>query len=206
MDRDNIFAFGRPPKGWRRVTRFIPYGGRRSTILLLALVGALTVAHLMGYGQAFPTLDGFLSGRTGSTTQAPDTITGVASVIDGDTLEIHGQRIRLYGIDAPESRQTCRDAAGRDYRCGQQAAIALSDRIGRLPASCEKRDVDRYKRIVAVCRLGRDDLNAWLVSEGHAMAYRQYSSDYVSQEARAREARRGIWRGEFTAPWDWRRR
>ena len=56
---------------------------------------------------------------------------GVASVMDADTIEIHGQRIRLHGIDAPEGGQTCLDAAGRNWRCGQRAALALQDLIGR---------------------------------------------------------------------------
>jgi endonuclease YncB( thermonuclease family) len=137
--------------------------------------------------------------------KAPAAISGVASVIDGDTLEVHGQRIRLHGVDAPEATQLCKDVRGKDYRCGQQAALALADHIGRRPVECEKRDVDRYKRIVAVCRVGSEDLNAWLVSEGWAMAYRQYSLDYASNEGDARGAARGIWQGDFTAPWDWRR-
>jgi endonuclease YncB( thermonuclease family) len=129
---------------------------------------------------------------------------GRASVIDGDRLEIHGQRIRLFGVDAPESRQTC-EAAGQTYRCGQQAALALADHIARRTVACEPRDTDRYGRIVAVCRAGSEDLNAWLVSKGWALAYLQYSTAYVGQEQAAHVAGLGIWRGAFTAPWDWRR-
>jgi endonuclease YncB( thermonuclease family) len=132
-------------------------------------------------------------------------IIGQASVIDGDTIEIHGQRIRFHGIDAPESRQRCIGVKGISYACGQMAALALSDKIGRRTVFCEARDVDRYKRVVAVCKLSGVDLNAWLVSEGLAVAYRRFSTDYVSQEAAARQAKRGIWAGGFTEPSEWRR-
>jgi len=131
-------------------------------------------------------------------------IVGVASVIDGDTLEVHGKRIRLHGIDAPESAQLC-EKDGRQYRCGQQAALALSDKIGRASIRCEQRDMDRYKRIVAVCRLGNVDLNAWMTREGWAVAYRQYSRDYVDEESAARAAKLGIWAGRFVEPSKWRR-
>ena len=135
---------------------------------------------------------------------AAQTLTGTASVIDGDTLEIHGERIRLHGIDAPESAQSCyRD--GQAWRCGQQASMALADRIGRKPVRCEGRERGVYGRLVAVCYQGNLDLNAWLVRQGWAMAYRRYSRDYVSHEQAAESAERGIWQGEFIAPWDWRR-
>ena len=131
-------------------------------------------------------------------------VVGRASVVDGDTLDIRGTRIRLHAVDAPESAQTCRNAGGREYRCGQQAALALADHIGAASVSCEQKDVDRYKRIVAVCSARGEDLNAWLVRQGHALAYRQYGTDYVAEEDAARRARRGIWAGAFTPPWDWR--
>lgn len=132
--------------------------------------------------------------------------TGRPSIVDGDTLEIHGQRFRLHGIDAPESSQTCTDGKGRAYRCGQKAGMALASLVGQRVVTCTQTDYDsRFRRIVAVCRLGDLDLNGWMVLQGLALAYVQYSSDYVAAEAEARTARRGIWAGTFDAPWDWRR-
>lgn len=84
-------------------------------------------------------------------------VVGQASVIDGDTLEIHGQRIRLYGIDSPENSQLCLRNE-KPWRCGQEAALALSDHIGRAPIACRQTDTDRYGRIVAVCTRGGEDL------------------------------------------------
>jgi endonuclease YncB( thermonuclease family) len=130
-------------------------------------------------------------------------VTGRASVIDGDTIEIHGERIRLFGIDAPESRQLC-TVSGEPYRCGQQAALALADHIGQRTVRCEERDRDRYGRMVAVCWVGDEDVSAWMMQEGRALAFRKYSSRYVVEEDAARAAGRGIWLGTFKAPWEWR--
>lgn len=132
-------------------------------------------------------------------------ISGTASVIDGDTIEIHGNRIRLHAVDAIESRQRCLLPSGKAWNCGRASATALAERIGRSPVSCDVRDVDRYGRLVAVCRKGGEDLNAWLVANGWAVAYRRYGRDYVSQEDAARNARLGIWASQFQMPWDWRR-
>jgi endonuclease YncB( thermonuclease family) len=134
-----------------------------------------------------------------------DRLTGVASVIDGDTLEIRGQRIRLHGIDAPESRQLCATAEGQRWRCGQEPALDLADRIGRRQVSCTLRDIDRYGRFIAVCHQDGTDLNGWLVREGWAVADRRYSRDYIRDETEARSARRNIWSERFDMPWDWRR-
>ena len=134
-----------------------------------------------------------------------ETWTGVASVIDGDTLEIHGVRVRLEGIDAPESSQLCYDERHTAWRCGQAAARALDEFITRKTVHCETHSKDRYGRYIATCYLGRTDLNAALVATGLAVAYRKYSKRYILEEESARAANVGIWRGAFVMPWDWRR-
>ena len=140
-------------------------------------------------------------GATGRPASAE--IVGRASVIDGDTIEIRGQRIRFFGIDAPESSQLCH-AGDKPYRCGQRAALALAEKIGERTVRCLERDIDRYRRVVAVCYVGKEDLGGWLVKEGMALAFRRYSLDYVAEEDEAQAAKRGIWRGEFQPPWEWR--
>lgn len=132
-------------------------------------------------------------------------IIGRASVIDGDTLDVRGTRIRLHGVDAPEAAQTCKDADGKDYRCGQVAALALADHIGKRIVTCDPRETDRYGRVVAVCRADAEDLNAWMVRQGHAIAYRRYAEDYVNTELTAKALRHGLWAGTFQEPSEWRR-
>ena len=93
-------------------------------------------------------------------------VAGVPTVIDGDTLEIQSQRIRLHGIDAPESRQLCR-LDGKPWQCGKDAANALAEKIGRRPVTCEDLGRDRrYKRIVARCTVAGEDLGEWMVAQG----------------------------------------
>ncbi len=116
---------------------------------------------------------------------------GTASVIDGDTIEVHGQRIRLHGIDAPESRQLCR-LAGEPWRCGKDAANALADKIARRLVTCEDLGRERYKRIIARCAVAGEDLEKWMVANGWALAHRRHTLDYVDEEAGAQAARRGL--------------
>ena len=123
-------------------------------------------------------------------------------VIDADTVDIDGTRHRLFGIDAPEASQTCR-AWGRTWDCGAAATEALMSRAAGM--GCTGSDTDRFGRVLGVCSSGGDDLNAWLVANGWALAYRQFADDYVSEEEQARSNKRGIHRGEFIEPWSWRR-
>ena len=110
-------------------------------------------------------------------------MTGQASVIDGDTLEIHGQRIRLHGIDAPESGQLCY-IGGKRWRCGQRAALALADKIGRRPVACAGRDRDRYGRVVAVGLLAKTLVRGW-----SATAWRSPTADIRRPTSRTRAGR-----------------
>ena len=132
------------------------------------------------------------------------TVAGTASVIDADTLEIRGERIRLVGVDAPESGQKCLDASSKFVRCGAIAANALDTWINRSSVSCNIEGKDRYGRLLGQCKVRGQSVQEWLVVNGHAAAYRSYSTAYVAAELRARKASAGIWAGEFVMPWDWR--
>lgn len=139
--------------------------------------------------------------------QIPIEIRGSAPrIVDADTLEVAGQRVRLQGIDAPESAQVCRQATGQRYRCGDRATQALRTRIGAGAVTCQLEGRDRYNRALGICYAADGtDLNGWLVEQGWALAARRYSTKYVPQEAQARVARVGLWAGEFVEPWAWRR-
>jgi endonuclease YncB( thermonuclease family) len=121
---------------------------------------------------------------------------GQASVIDGDTLEIHGTRIRLWGIDAPESTQLCCGEDSLQYRCGAQAANDLDAFIARRPVSCMPMNLDQYGRAVATCSVDNSDLGQWLVDNGLALDWPQFSKRrYETAQHNAERAGRGIWKG-----------
>lgn len=136
--------------------------------------------------------------------QAADSF-GTARSVDGDTLELNGDRVRIWGVDAPENAQLC-ERGDQTYRCGLIAAEALSELIGRRPVVCAEVERDQYDRSVARCSVEGDDIGGWLVSYGHALDYRQHSGGaYAEDEARARQAGLGVHAGSFEAPWDWRK-
>jgi endonuclease YncB( thermonuclease family) len=135
-------------------------------------------------------------------------ITGRASVVDGDTIEIRGERIRFDGVDAPESKQICNNAAGRRYRCGQVSATALDVFLEKSrPVTCQTTGKS-YDRIVAVCRRADGaEVNSWLVANGFAVDWPKYSNGrYAAQQKRAKGAKLGIWAGEFEMPCAYRGR
>jgi endonuclease YncB( thermonuclease family) len=130
---------------------------------------------------------------------------GQASIIDGDTLEIHGTRIRLWGIDAPESSQLCRGEDSLPYRCGARAANDLDAFIARRPVSCTPISLDQYGRTVATCSVNDTDLGNWLVRSGLALDWPQYSKGkYAVAQRDAERAGRGIWAGSCVEPWSYR--
>jgi endonuclease YncB( thermonuclease family) len=131
-------------------------------------------------------------------------VIGQAQVIDGDTLEVAGERIRLHGIDAPESRQTCM-ISGIGWPCGRGAKDELSLVTAGRTVTCKGDKRDRYGRLIAVCYVGGEDVNARMVRDGWALAYRRYAKDYVPEESDARATGSGIWQGQFVEPWEWRR-
>ena len=131
-------------------------------------------------------------------------ITGTALVSDGDTITISGMKVRFNGIDTPERDQICRKA-GVTWQCGYEATETLRGWLDTKEVRCLGDTKDRYGRLIADCFVDGYNLNARLVYEGLALAYRKYSKKYVSQEDKARATNRGLWAGEFIAPWDWRR-
>ena len=126
-------------------------------------------------------------------------ISGPARVIDGDSLVVDGVEIRLYGIDAPEYRQTC-FRRGRPWACGVDATRTLRALIASRPVACRTHEEDRYGRTVASCAVDGRDLGAAMVAGGHAVAY----GAYQLEESAARNAGRGIWSSRFEPPAAWR--
>lgn len=136
---------------------------------------------------------------------APD-FAGPARVIDGDSLEIGELRVRLFGIDAPELAQHCTGGDGRDFACGREARERLAALIDGRPVSCRREGRDRFRRVLARCEAGRDELGAAMVRQGWAVAYAGDDGDgHRGLERAAQRARAGLWAGRFQRPEEWRR-
>ena len=126
-------------------------------------------------------------------------------VVDGDTIDIDGQRYRLAGFDAPERYQSCRDATERVWACGQAATEELERLVSVGGVSCSESGMDRYGRIVGSCSAGGEDVGAALVRAGLAIDDPRYNPSYAADEEEARRELRGMHSGRYLPPWDWRR-
>jgi len=189
------FEFRRPRQSWPNAQRAPP---RRSSPpwLPIVLLIAIATAGLFLFEQP----DGAVGGDDGREFSGP------VRVGDGDSIDIGRTRIRFHGIDAVELAQRCKDAAGQDFACGEDAARTLEGLVRDKTVRCDERHgVDQYGRIAAVCTADGLDLNAAMVDSGFAVAYRQHSLAYVPNEDRAKAAKKGLWAGSFEMPWDYRR-
>jgi endonuclease YncB( thermonuclease family) len=133
-------------------------------------------------------------------------VQAVPQIVDADTVYAGAAKIRLSGIDAPEMDQVCIDASGKDWKCGIEARDQLQAFTSGRPWICELAGTDVYGRHLGSCTVGGVDVSRWLVRNGWAIAFRRYSTAYVTDEEFARDQKHGLWSGAFIAPWEWRHR
>ena len=132
------------------------------------------------------------------------TINGIALVVDGDTLHIEKNKIRLHGIDAPEIDQTC-TINDKVWHCGLESTAALKKLVLNNNISCVVSDIDKYKRYIAECFVNNKNINKYMVRNGWAIAYRYYSIKFVEDEILAKKAKIGLWQGQFQEPYLYRK-
>ena len=130
--------------------------------------------------------------------------TGLAHVIDGDTIHVGDTRVRLDGIDAPEATQMCKRATGEEWACGSEATHAMRLMVEGREVVCRNHGLDKYGRTLGTCVANGRNVNAELVKLGLAWAYVKYSTAYTTEEADARRAKTGIWQGDAVPAWDYR--
>jgi endonuclease YncB( thermonuclease family) len=159
--------------------------------------GALFVLALGGVYPAVATV-------SGPGADQPAIIEGPARVVDGDTLDVGQTRVRLEGIDAPETAQTCRTATGEIWACGKVSAAFLRALVRTKDVACDSTGTDKYRRTLAICFQDGDSINEAMVRAGMAWAFVRYSKEYVAVEADARARKVGVWQGPAVAPWDFR--
>ena len=140
-----------------------------------------------------------------STVSSSKTILGNAKVIDGDTIHINKNKIRLHAIDAPETNQTC-NKNSKAWNCGVESTKFLKELIGNNKIECITKGKDRYNRFIGICYKDNLDLNSAMVLNGWAIAYRYYSKDYIEEEEEAKRDKKGIWIGDFEEPYLFRKK
>jgi len=140
-----------------------------------------------------------------SLTFSQNIIKGNAKIIDGDTIHIGKEKIRLHGIDAPEINQIC-TINNQIWKCGLESKRSLINIILNQVVQCNILETDKYKRAVAVCFANDLNLNRYMVKNGWAIAYRYYSLNYVIDEEFAKKRKLGIWKGQFIEPYIFRKK
>ncbi len=172
------------------------------TAIQLIRIGNLQVEGV--YGEAGVDAETAAKAAAEAAAKAVKAAPAPPRVADGDSFEWQDTEVRLYGIDAFELKQRCKTSGGYEYGCGYEARQALVKLLKDKELKCERKDVDAYGRMVAVCTADGVDVAKQLVKQGLALAYTRYSKDYVADERRARADKVGAWGGSFEAPWDWR--
>jgi endonuclease YncB( thermonuclease family) len=162
------------------------------------LAGTLLCPDASARRSRLPLLAAFLAGGLAwhAPARAAEPLRGTARVLDGGTVMVGTRRVSLYGIAAPDADQTCSDAQDRPYPCGRDAARALADRIGTDAITCEPRASERDGTVAALCRVGDEDLGAWMVARGLAVPDRAVPI-YAAAADRAWGRRLGLWSGVF---------
>jgi endonuclease YncB( thermonuclease family) len=125
---------------------------------------------------------------------------GPARVVDGNTLEVGGERFRLAHIDAPDKDQTC-EHYGSPWPCGEEAANVLTRTVAGRQVTCKR---GPGAAAAAECRVGIESLNLEMLMSGMAVALPEAPAAFAEAEAAARAARRGLWAGRFVRPMEWR--
>ena len=127
-------------------------------------------------------------------------------IIDGDTIELNGDRIRFAGIDTPEPKQICA-LDSIEIFCGNLATAVLKAKIGNEIVTCEReKELDKYNRILAECFVNGQSLSSYMVKNGYAFAYRYFSDKFIEDENYAKQNSFGLWAMEFEFPWDFRKK
>jgi endonuclease YncB( thermonuclease family) len=132
------------------------------------------------------------------------TISGQPKILSGDTLSVGGMVLHLNGIEAPEMPQMCRAASGRAFDCGLVSKTALMDLTVAVSVSCRLTGGKRQDLPEAQCFAAGYDLSKGMVHTGWALAWPRSGTVYSIVENSARNSSRGMWRGKFITPWDWR--
>tara|TARA_A100000164_G_C21652879_1_gene651124 strand:- start:136 stop:639 length:504 start_codon:yes stop_codon:yes gene_type:complete len=147
------------------------------------------------------------------TSAKSEVISGIARIIDGDTIKIDNRKVRLHGIDAPEIKQLCQRiflsisfiSFEKNYECGEVSKKKLESYVKNNLIKCKIEGIDRYKRILGTCYKNTININSRMVRNGYAVAYKKYSKRYLNLEMEAKREKLGLWEGKFEMPWDWRK-